>query len=56
VGPFNQKDLILNYEKDLPPLSLKFTLQEVESVIDLLKGDFIGQVESTLKNLLNGKI
>ena len=44
TGSTDKKIKIRGYEKELPPLTLKFTLEKIESAVELLKGDFISKV------------
>ena len=37
---------ILDEEKNLPPLTLKYTLDQIEGVYELFKGDFIKDIKS----------
>lgn len=52
---FKKMDVpILDYEKNLPPLTLKYTLTQIEGAIDLLKSGFIKEVISLSKAIMNG--
>ena len=42
-------------ENTLPPLTLKYTLNQVEGVIDLIKGDFIQNVLELSQMIINGE-
>lgn len=41
LGSKKFKQTLTDYEKRFPPLTLKFTLEQIEGVVNLLKGDFI---------------
>ena len=43
-----------DYEKKFPPLSLKYTLEQIEGVVELLKGDFIESVIEISKSIFDG--
>ena len=42
LGFFTYKKSLIDYEKKFPPLTLKFTLEQVEEVFNLFKNDFLG--------------
>ena len=46
---------LMDVEKNLPPLTLKYTLNQIEGVIDLIKGGFIQKVLELSKMIINGE-
>ena len=54
IGSKDKKIKIKEYEKELPPLTLKFTLEKIESVIELLRGDFVSKVRELKDLIVNG--
>ena len=45
---------LIDQEKNLPPLTLKYTLEQIEGVYDLFKGDFLKDIKNLAKLILNG--
>ena len=45
---------IIDEEKNLPPLTLKYTLDQIEGVYELFKGDFIKDIKNLAQLILNG--
>ena len=45
---------LVNQKKNLPPLTLKYTLDQIEGVVDLLKGGFIKDINNLAKLIFNG--
>lgn len=45
LGTRSKKVKLASLDKELPPLTLRFTLDKIEAVMDLLKGDFIARVK-----------
>ena len=45
---------LVDKEKNLPPLTLKYTLDQIEGVYDLFKGDFLKDIKNLADLILNG--
>ena len=54
VGPQKKKIRALDYDKTLPPVTLKLTLKRIEAVVDMLKGNFIGKVKDVFELVVSG--
>jgi hypothetical protein len=54
MGFFTYAKPLIDYEKKFPPLTLKFTLEQVEGVFNLFKYDFIGQIKDIKDIILDG--
>ena len=54
LGSTKFKKTLTNYEKRFPPLTLKFTLEQIEGVVNLLKGDFIKEILEISKMIVDG--
>ena len=54
LGSTKFKRTLTNYEKKFPPLTLKFTLEQIEGVVNLPKGDFIKEVLEISKMIVDG--
>ena len=55
IGRKGQKIKAVDYSKSTPPMTLKFTLEKIESVLNLVKGDFIGRVIELSRLIINGE-
>ena len=54
MGFFTYAKPLIDYTKKFPPLTLKFTLEQVEGVFNLFKYDFIGQIKDIKDIILDG--